>query len=276
MKKTFLFKFLFLILIITGLPLYAALISPSSELKDYQRHHSIPEEIWNEAEPHFLPKDHPIKNRLDALFSKTRLLASYETLKQAGFRIHISKSELDVVFHPDLKGYIIKFYLDTHENLPYFNKLNLTDKYISEVRLWLLRIAGVARIKEILDKHHYHHLIKVPKKWIYPLPLTPESKDVFSKYFVLVEEDMNLVNDEENKRRYREEMTPELLKALYTVLKEGVLYDSVYINNNPFSTDGKIAFIDTEEYDRKPVPFEKLLPHLSTEMQVYWKKLMQH
>lgn len=234
---------------------------------------AVPQELWDEAKPFFLPNDHPIKNQLDALFTQGPLLDSFEEMEKAGFTLFNANSELDVAIHPNLPGYVVKFYLNTHDNQPRFTKLKLKDTYISEARLWLLRIYGAKRIQNILDEHQYHHIMKVPKIWIYPLPLASSSKQ-FPKNFILIEENMNIVDDEENTKSYREKMTPFLLKALYTVLKESGFYDSVYIDNNPFSRDGRIAFVDTEEYDLKPVPFEKLTKHFSPEMQVYWHQLM--
>ena len=246
----------------------------SSEIGSYQRHPTIPEEVWKEAKPHFLPENHPIKKNLDRLFGQSRLLDSLQALRDAGFNILNADSELDVAFHPELSGYAIKFYLDSEDNQPYFNKLKLQDHYISEVRLWLLRIAGADRIQRILDSHDYNKIMKVSKQWIYPLPLEPKAAGPFPKYFIFVEEDMKIVDDAENMRRYRDEMTFDLLKAFYTVLNESGFYDSVYIDNNPFSYDDRIAFVDTEEYDRKPVPFEKVLKWLSPEMQRHWKELI--
>lgn len=247
---------------------------PSENTEYYQRHPSIPEKVWNEAKPHFLPNDHPIKAQLDALFSYDRLLDSTENFIRSGFQIINPTRELKVATHPALEGYIIKFYLDTHNNYLRFLKLKLEDDYVSELRLWLLRVVGAQRMQSILDQHQYNHIIKVSKAWIYPLPVSPAAKGSFPKYFILVESDMNIVDDAENERRYREEMSPELLQAFFTVLKQSGFYDSVYIDNNPFSEDGKIAFVDTEEYDRKPVPFEELLPYFSLEMQIYWKQLI--
>lgn len=235
---------------------------------------AIPQELWDEAKPFFLPNDHPIKNQLDALFTQGPLLDSFEEMEKAGFTLFNANSELDVAIHPNLPGYVVKFYLNTHDNQPRFTKLKLKDAYISEARLWLLRIYGAKRIQNILDEHQYHHIMKVPKIWIYPLPLASASSKPFPKNFILIEENMNIVDDEENTKNYREKMSPFLLKALYTVLKESGFYDSVYIDNNPFSGDGRIAFVDTEEYDLKPVPFEKLTKHFSPEMQVYWHQLM--
>ncbi len=246
----------------------------TSEIGFYQRPPTVPVELWDEAEPYFLPEDHPIKKNLDGIFGQSRLLASLQAFRDAGFNILNANSQLDVAFHPELSGYVVKFYLDSEDNLPYFNKLKLQDHYISEVRLWLLRIAGADRIQRILDTHHYNGIMKVSKQWIYPLPLEPKAAGPFPKYFIFVEEDMEVVDDTENMRRYRDEMTFDLLTAFYTVLKESGFYDSVYIDNNPFSHDGRIAFVDTEEYDRKPVPFEKVLKWLSPEMQEYWKELI--
>lgn len=237
----------------------------------YIKHPSIPQEIWDEAKPYFLPDGHPIKEKIDALFEKKRLINSQELLKNEGFLFLKAKEELHVAIHPKLEGYVLKFYLDIHDIKKRFIKLKLNDDYISELRLWLLRIKGRERIEEIINKYQLNQHIKVPQKWIYPLPLDPAPTGPFPKYFLLVEENMATVDREENERCYLEEMTADLLRAFYLILREGIFYDSIYIDNNPFCKDGKIAFVDTEEYDRKPVLYEKLLPYLTTENQ----KLLQ-
>jgi len=38
------------------------------------------------ADPYQLPNDHPLRSKLDALFSKERVTATMDTLKKGGFK----------------------------------------------------------------------------------------------------------------------------------------------------------------------------------------------
>lgn len=235
----------------------------------------IPENLSKRINPYLLKEDHPIKRKLDLLFSKTRLLDSFEAMEKAGFEILKTNSELNVAKHPDIPGYVFKFYLDSHDNEPRFQKLKLKEDFISENSLWLLRIHGSKRVQKIIEDYHFEKYFKVSRGWIYKLPKDPKASGPYPKHSIFIEKDMGILSDPENEACYRQISDKELLKAFYILLKESGLYDSVYIDNNPFCKDGKIAFVDTEEYDRKPIPYEKLLPFFSPEMQIFWKCLIK-
>lgn len=235
----------------------------------------IPQNLSVAISPYLLKQDHPIKEKLDQLFSKERLLDSFKAMQTAGFEILKTNSELNVAKHPELPGYVFKFYLDSHDNEPRFKKLKLKEDFISENSLWLLRINGAIRVQKIIDEYRFERYFKVSKGWIYELPKYPKATGPYPKHSIFVEKDMGIVSDLENEACYRQKFDKKLLKAFYTLLKESGLYDSVYIDNNPFCRDGKIAFVDTEEYDRKPIPYEKLLPFFSPEMQIFWKCLIK-
>lgn len=71
-------------------------------------------------------------------------------------------------------------------------------------------------------------------------------------------------------------MNKEKLEALYTMLSENLLIDSTFIDNIPFSKDGRIAFIDTEHYNStlKEVCYEMVGAQLSPNMQEHWNQLI--
>ena len=210
---------------------------------------------------YLMPDNHPAKKALDTIFSPAYALASPQSMKRAGFflRLRSDPRKLIAAKHPFLPDYIIKAYLDTH------SEIDEEWKYLVD------RIIGARIIQESIEDNHYNHLMKVPKKWIYALPNPGRRK------YVLVAENMNLMSPAKNAACYLKKMNKERLAALFVLLKENLLIDSVYISNIPFCTDGKIAFIDTEHFHTmaKPVPYEMLLPKLSREMQDYWNTLIR-
>ena len=143
-----------------------------------------------------------------------------------------------VAKHPFLPNYVIKAYLDTH------NEIDEEWKFLVD------RIIGARIIQESIDDNHYNHLMKVPKKWIYALPNPGRRK------YVLVAENMNLLSPAKNADSYLKKMNKERLGALFVLLKENLLIDSIYIYNIPFCTDGKIAFIDTEHFHTMAKPLQ--------------------
>ena len=101
---------------------------------------------------------------------------------------------------------------------------------------------------------------------------------IYPKYFVLVAQDMGLIGPDANAYKWKHSMTPDYLDPLFVLLTEHRMVDSVYIDNIPFSYDGKIAFVDTEHVDipphHYPLKLDLLLAHLSSKMQAYWKSLI--
>jgi len=245
----------------------------SSLLYSYERPEHISPKIWNQVSPYFLPEEHPIKHYLDEIFLKRRTLHSKQEVAESDFTLLEDKEyDLMVAKHSQFPGYLIKFYYDYHE----VSRLGTRGEW----PLWIKRIQGIGRVKRSIAAHKFGHLVKVPQKWIYPLP--PEAVEPFPyedgrknfrKNFILVEEDMEIVPATVNQKMYQN-MSQELLVALYTILNETQLYDSVYIDNNPFSKDGKLTFVDTEEYDLKGVLYERITPYLSFHNQELWQALI--
>lgn len=223
----------------------------------------VSDDVWNQVQGYLLPENHPIKPALDQIFTKYRAVESPKAMKKAGFKnSKPGKSDVVVSKHSKLKGYLIKTFLDS--------------KDVPEWILWKQRIDGAKTIKKSIIEHNYQKFFKVPQKWIYPLPAKPDTSGPFRKDFILVVEDMNLVNSSANASYFKEKITPKILDALYVLLTENKLIDSIYIDNIPFSKDGKISFVDTEHVnvDNHPLKLHRLTGRLSSEMQAYWNKLI--
>ena len=249
---------------------YSSVDASSSIALGYLYNPHVDLELWNEVYPYFLPDDHPIKAEMDRIFlnNKRRVTRNKDTLKKAKFKIvRKGKSRKPfIVAHPSFKGYLLKLYLDRQRR-------------VSDGKRFIERIQGSEVTREVIDRFGYQPIFKVPKKWIYPMPTEPSPPDR-SKYarknFVLVVEDMNILNQKENEAKWRSvEITPPLLDAVYLLLDEAGLSDSVFAFNIPFSHDGKIAIVDTEYFHRWPIRFGPLKRYLSPEMQKYWKFLIK-
>lgn len=222
------------------------------------------DDIWEKVLPYLMPLEHPLKPKLDSLFQKKRITASFEAMEKAGF-ICLKLRNWDnvlVAAHHKLKGYLVKTYLD--------DQFGITEDY--EL---LKRIKGANAIRQAIQDLHYEHFFKVPHKWLYVLPDHLASEPGCQrKHFVLVVEDMRLVSDIANPKKWKTKITKERLKCLYLLLNHVGLKDSVFIFNIPFAKDGKIALIDTEHYHDWPVPFHRLTHFLNPEMQEYWNLLI--
>lgn len=222
---------------------------------------------WEKLQPYLLPENHPAKSALDLIFVKNRPTASHDAMKKAGFKFKMPRGSqrATVAKHSKLKNYLIKTYLDT-QNTEY-----------KEWKAWIGRIEGAKLIQASIDKHKYTHLMKTPRKWIYPLPPTPLVEgSPFRKNFILVVENMRILHYEENKLKYYHAVDAETLDALYVILTENRLIDSTYLDNIPFSKDGRIAFIDTEHYNNheRPLKLHRMTKYFSPEMQDYWRQLI--
>lgn len=226
--------------------------------------------VWNDVKDYLIPNDHPIKEKLDQIFSNGRVFNDQWSLRAAGFDAYPPqhKTQMIVAKHPNLQGYVIKAYLDEQ------------DYYAGrpEHYYWIKRIKGAELIRESINRHDYDNFFKVPKKWIYLLPDHPSpSPHYLRKMFILVEEDMELFDHKTNENLWGSEwVTKELLHALYTIITELGLLDSARPENCSFSIDRKAAFIDTELYHRSRVKYENLTPYLSPPMQDYWNKLTKN
>lgn len=246
-------------------------ISPSSlELKDrflsYLKNPHVPSHIWEEVSPYFLPKNHPIKAKLDQMFKKKRVTLNSATIEKAGFEkpkprpcsfTIVSKNE-------KMKGYIFKFFSDEQTDIDDWIKLTN-------------RINGAKKTKEVIQKYHYENYFRVPTKYLYPLPKDPSPPPGYErKNFILIENDLRIHKFWNNYVKWKSpQISKDFLKAFYTVITEAGLNDSIYPFNAPFSQDGKVCFIDTENYNKFHIRYDILTPNLRSEMRDYWRKLIE-
>lgn len=230
----------------------------------YTKPAGVPQHVWDATAPYFLPETHPMKPKLDEIFSKARVTQNLDTLKKAKFKFkkRAKADNIIIAKHPKLKGVLLKLYTDAQSNL-------------ADWPMWVQRINGANHIRSIIANHNYKTFV-VPKKWIYPLPANPApAPGPNPKYFVLVVEDMRLVDSLTNENMWKSSqfVYEGVLSALYTIMQEGGLLDSIYIDNIPFNKDYKIAFIDTEHYDKRPVPYSRLTKWLPSSKQAYWTSI---
>lgn len=225
--------------------------------------------VWNQVLPYLIPDDHPIKSRLDEIFSQQRAVLNLKSMRKAGFKNPQTQkwSKIVVAKHPALRGFLIKTYLDSQEY--YKNR--------PEYSYWIMRIQGAHKIRNMIESNGWGHLFKVPKKWIYVLPEFPAPpKEYLRKNFVLVEEDMNILCAKANRKFWKSKVSEEHLKGVYSILEEEGFSDCAKIDNIPFAKDGRIAFIDTQRHGEWPVPYAKLNRSLPRHKKAFWKQLTKN
>lgn len=233
----------------------------------YERNPHVDPQVWDFLSPFFLPEDEPVKAKLDQLFSNTRATLNKEALLEAGFIIPKrgprASIHATILKHPKMKRYIFKLFTD--------------DQDIEDWPNMARRIQGAECIREAIKKFGYESMFSVPKKWIYPLPVDPSPPEgSYRKNFILVAQNMKLLRKKANGTAWQSAaINPRVLDALYVLLQETGLADSLIASNIPFSKiDARISFVDTEVYHRWPIPFDKLTSFLSPRMQRYWQELI--
>ncbi|MBA2369447.1 MAG: hypothetical protein H0V82_10555 [Candidatus Protochlamydia sp.] len=244
-------------------------VLPLVEARAYQQSPYVTPEIWEKVRPYFLPENHPAKPKLDRMFSAKRVILTPETFREAGFKRHRQGrfSRIMASPHPDMPEYFFKGFPDSELNIK-------ADWYKLATR-----IEGAKAVKKWIVENKMQSIFTVPNKWLYPLPehpSPPKSSRYLRKNFILVAENMRILEHDKNEKAYKNKVTKKFLDRLYRMLDDVGLYDSVYAFNVPFCKNGKIAVIDTEYFYRWPVPFQKFTKYFSKEMRQYWEYLIDH
>lgn len=152
----------------------------------------LSDEVWEDVQDYLIPDHHPIKRKLDRIFSRSRALMDQRTMVASGFDFaHLQPcTSIVVTRHFELPGYVIKAYLDA---------VNIDNEV--EYDCLVKRIQGSRLIRESIKKHDYEHLLKVPEKWLYLLPDKPSPlKGYLRKMFILVEDDMDIYDDKKSEK----------------------------------------------------------------------------
>lgn len=240
------------------------ILNPSSDLwSDYVKPFGVSENVWKDVEPYLLPENHPIKKKLDKLFTSFRVTENAQSIERAGFKRSKPAFFSHAIISENIyiKDYFFKFYSD--------------EQFIEiESKQWIDRAFESRSLRKAIHEYGYEKYFIVPKKWIYPIPDSPESKGPYPKHFILVAEKIKILKSAQSKEKWKYAVTKKLLKAVFTLVQKEGLIDSTVAHNLPFTKKNKLVFVDLEQHHQWPVPFHRLLNYLNEEMQSYWISLI--
>ena len=167
---------------------------------------------------------------LDSLFDRKSLFDSVGKLDRAGFQIvRGSKDRVTVFGHRSLPGYLFKKFLGTVKH-----------SYDKQLAKYTRRVTGARALRVHLDARNIDSIV-VPRKWLCELP--PRFRSDGRPEYIVVVEKYDLLEKDDTKRRYRK-IPKTTIRDLCTIFFafKGVDFAA---RNTPFTTAGKIAFIDT-------------------------------
>ena len=168
------------------------------------------------------------------LFKDPRMFDSVEAWSDRGFEVlRDSNIHLMVARHRSMRDCLFKKYL---------NKRDLADQAFRFKR----RVEGAELLRAHIQSQPLRHII-VPHKWLYELPAN-FSKNGQSSYILVVQR-LKVLDKKDSLDEYRS-IGRTILRELCTILVAFKDLDFT-ARNAPFTTDGKIAFIDTEYVQRQ-------------------------
>lgn len=216
--------------------------------------------------PYLLPQTHPLKPKLDAIFSQFRVTETDASIRSAGFQILFFQnySFIRVLKHALLPKYLLKVYPDYEMRI----------KEGKEGWEWfVMRCEGACNVQRLIQRKNLKYFL-VPSKYIYPLPVEPAPKLYAQtrKPVILVVKDMGLVGDQKSYQAWKNAKEVHL-KELFCILSHG--YSSTFlVNNMPYTIYNKWACIDTE-HPKRTFNYAKVKKYFSSDMQKYWDKLVK-
>ena len=174
--------------------------------------------------------DLPPEINLDVLFHRASLFDSADELRDAGFQIvRESEKRVTVFGHPSAPGYLFKKFLRDVKR-PFGKQLESYQK----------RVRGARALRAHLDALGIHSIV-VPRKWLCKLPRKFRRRGK-PDHLVVVEK-CDLLERDKIKKRYHA-LPKETVKDLSSIF---FTFERVDFSerNWPFTTEGKIAVIDT-------------------------------
>ncbi len=194
-----------------------------------------------------MPFDDPASIDLSSLFRDPDMFDSRAHWAKAGFQVfsRSSPGKVMVARHPAVHGLLFKHYaLD----VPPMDQLKNYER----------RLEGARRLRVFIEQHGLSRVV-VPHKWILKLP------HIFSRRgtaHVLVVEELEILDDKQTQAAYRH-IHPRTLSELCLVIYHFPGMDSI-AKNLPFTSDGGIALVDTEHWDRNShkAPLRHIASHL--------------
>lgn len=229
---------------------------------------AIPDKAKKKMRPYVIPSNHPMKEKLDAIFTASRATLNETSFAQAGFTTICARPRtfIKVASHPLLPSYLVKVNLDSE----------LRQKQGKESWKWLVeRCKGAEKIRHIIHSRQIKHFV-VADKWIYPLPEKPAPivSPAYTRHLaILLVTDMNLTDREDNLYAWLHNITEEHLDELYTIISyaKGSSYRP---DNISYTKNGQFAFIDTE-YPSKGPDYKSIRHFLNSNMVAYWDRLVK-
>ena len=173
----------------------------------------------------------PPKVNLDSLFQRKSLFDSIDNLAEAGFQIvrASTKGRVAVFGHPSLPGHLFKKFL-RDANRPYKKQLASYER----------RVEGARALRGHLDALSIASIV-VPRKWLCELPW--RFRHDGRPQHVIVVEKYDLLERDATKKCYAA-LPKNTVRDLCTIFFAFQRVDFA-VRNMPFTTDGKIGFIDT-------------------------------
>jgi hypothetical protein len=219
------------------------------------------EENKEDVSIYLLPSNHPLQKQLKGLFTDPEMFEWPTYWNRAGFavldRVHRG---FMVASHPLVKNYL-------------FKKLQNSTPPSEQLSNYLRRIKGARALSKFIQDNHLKHII-VPQKWLYQLPKQFADPKTNESTYILIVEKIDLYSKAELPNQYahiKKGHLKELCKVVYSF--RGL--DSV-LHNMPFTHQQKIAFIDTERWERKREGFlHHVMPYLSHKKQAYARSVFQ-
>ena len=180
-----------------------------------------------------MPFADPESIDMRALFRDAGMFESRRAWSAAGFHVidRANNGKIMVAQHPSVQGLLFK---------KYTSDVSLDD----QTKNYKRRVEGSHRLRAFVDDRRLTH-VTVPRKWLFDLPREFSRRETSR---VLVVEQLDLVSDEQSKGFYQR-IDPAVLVELCTVVFHFRGMDS-NTKNIPFVSDGRLAFIDTEHWDR--------------------------
>lgn len=178
----------------------------------------------------------PASSDLKKLFRDPDMFDSADDWSDAGFEIvRASDNKICVASHESADGYLFKKYVASGKR----------DDLKDQLDNYQTRIEGADRLRDLIGRERLRNVV-VPRKWLRELPSDFGSRKQPSH--VLVVERLDVLGADESERRYGR-IDEGTLRDLCVALHSFRGLDSTS-KNVPFTADGRIAFIDTEHWDR--------------------------
>lgn len=177
--------------------------------------------------------DDPRSIDMTALFRDAEMFESRQAWNAAGFHVLAcsNNGKIMVAEHAAVQGLLFKKYV---------NAVSSED----QAKNYEGRVEGAKHLRAFLDEHGLTRIV-IPRKWLLKLPRRFSRR---AGSHVLVVERLDLISDEATKAAYRR-IDPATLAELCLVVFHFRGMDS-NSKNIPFTSDGRIAFVDTEHWDR--------------------------